>query len=138
MTRMEEELHGAEGETILVVDDHEHLRRAIVAVLESFGYRVLPAEDAPEALRLAEGHAGAIDLLLTDVVLPRTSGPALAEGLRAVRPGIRVLFMSGHAADVMRRHPGIGDGAALLAKPFEPDELGRAVREALSSGSSRA
>jgi signal transduction histidine kinase/ActR/RegA family two-component response regulator len=128
--------HGSE--TILVVEDQERLREAIAVVLQGFGYEVLAARDAIEAERFADVRQGPIDLLLTDVVMPRTSGPVLAERLRILRPGIRVLFMSGYAADVMRDHPGLQGGAALLAKPFRPDELGRAVRQALSSDSSRA
>jgi signal transduction histidine kinase/CheY-like chemotaxis protein len=119
------------SETILVVEDQERLRDVIVLVLRGFGYQVLAARDAEDAVRLATTHEQRIDLLLTDVVMPRTSGPVLSARIRGVRPEIRVVFMSGYAADAMERHGGLAEGAPLLQKPFGPDELARAVRAAL-------
>jgi CheY-like chemotaxis protein len=119
-------------ETILVVEDQERLRDVLGLVLRGFGYEVIAAHDADDALRLAREHEGPLDLLLTDVVMPRTSGPLLAERIQAVRPGIGVLFMSGYTADAMEQHGGFRRGAALLQKPFRPDELGRAVRAVLA------
>jgi signal transduction histidine kinase len=112
-------------ETILVVEDQERLRDVIGVVLRGLGYRVIAAHDADDALRLA-GEEGGIDLLLTDVIMPKTSGPVLADRIRAARPGVKVLFMSGYTADVIDLR-----GAALLPKPFRPDDLGRAVRAVL-------
>ncbi|MFT3764273.1 MAG: ATP-binding protein [Minicystis sp.] len=120
-------------ETVLVVEDQERLREVLGVVLRGFGYEVIAARDAEDALRLATSHDGPIDLLLTDVVMPKTSGPMLAERIRAVRPGIGVLFMSGYTADAMEQHGGTKQGAALLQKPFRPDELGRAIRAALAA-----
>jgi signal transduction histidine kinase len=117
------------SETLLVVEDQERLRDAIGVVLEGFGYDVLAAKDADDALRLAEQHPGPIHLLLTDVVMPRTSGPLLAERVREKRPGIKILFMSGYAADALPAHGGAA--GPLLPKPFGPDDLARAIRAAL-------
>jgi len=119
-------------ETILVVEDQERLREVLGVVLRGFGYEVLAAHDADEALRIAREHEGPIHLLLTDVVMPRTSGPMLAERIRAILPAIKVVFMSGYTADAMELHGGFERGAALLQKPFRPDELGRVLREALT------
>jgi signal transduction histidine kinase/ActR/RegA family two-component response regulator len=118
-------------ETILVVEDQERLRDVLGVVLRGFGYEVLAAHDAEDALRIAAQHPGPIHLLLTDVVMPRTSGPMLAERIRAILPSIKVVFMSGYTADAMEQHGGFERGAALLQKPFRPDELGRVLREAL-------
>src|SRR5262249_10850699 len=96
----------------------------------SFGYEVIAARDAADAIRLAEEHPGTIDLLLTDVVMPRTSGPVLAERIRALRPDVKVVFMSGYAPDAMTRHGSLA-GAALLQEPFGRDELEKAMRAAL-------
>jgi signal transduction histidine kinase len=117
------------AETLLVVEDQERLRDAIGVVLDGLGYEVLAAKDADDALRIAEQHAGPIHLVLTDVVMPRTSGPLLAERIRDKRPDVRILFMSGYPADALSRH-GAAE-APLLSKPFGPDELARAVRAAL-------
>jgi signal transduction histidine kinase/CheY-like chemotaxis protein len=130
--------------TILVVEDQARLREVIVLVLRGLGYEVLAAGDADAALAVAATHAGPIDLLLTDVVMPRRSGPALAAEMRALRPGVAVVFMSGYAPDAITRGGALTKDDTLLAKPFGPDELERVVRAALaraqqiSSGSSRA
>ena len=118
-------------ETILVVEDQPRLREVLAVVLRGFGYNVIAASGAEEALRLAAEESGPIDLLLTDVVMPRTSGPLLAEQIRATRPAIKVVFMSGYTADAMEPHGGLTSDAPLLAKPFRPDALGRALRAAL-------
>ena len=125
-------------ETILVVEDQPRLRDVLAVVLRGFGYEVLAAKDAEDAVRLAESHAGPIELLLTDVVMPRTSGPQLAARIQRIRAGIQVLFMSGYTADAMVAHGGPGAGTALLQKPFGPDELGRAVRTALGGSAPNA
>ena len=103
-------------------------------VLKSFGYDPILARDAADALRLAEEHPGPIHVLLTDVVMPRTSGPILAQRIRALRPETRVIFMSGYAPDAMTQHGGLAGDTALLQKPFGPDALDEAVRAALGRG----
>ena len=113
-------------ETVLLVEDEVPLRKLARRVLEGKGYRVLEAETSGDALLLAEAHEGRIDLLLTDVVMPRLSGPKLAERLGVARPDTRVLFMSGFPGAEIPT-----DG--YLAKPFTPDALLDAVRRALDA-----
>ncbi len=118
-------------ETILLVEDETGVRRLARQMLGQLGYTVLEADDGPGALHLFEQHAPAIDLLLTDVVMPQMSGRELAERLTAVRPDLKVLYMSGYTNDVVARHGLLEPGVALLQKPFTADGLGRRVRAAL-------
>jgi PAS domain S-box-containing protein len=115
------------GETILVVEDEEPIRRLVQRVLEAAGYRVLTAASGAEARALRERHGEAIDLLLTDIVLPWESGPELAGAL----PGTRVLFMSGYAERAARAAAELRPGANFIAKPFNAEMLTRLVREIL-------
>jgi CheY-like chemotaxis protein len=117
-------------EIILLVEDQERLRDAIGVVLRGYGYEVIEAGNADDALALVEAFPGPIHLLLTDVVMPRTSGPVLAERVGRIRPGIKVVFMSGYAAEAMGQHGSLG-GAVLLRKPFEPSELAKVIGAAL-------
>ncbi len=117
-------------ETILLVEDQEELRRIAAEVLEERGYRVIEANGAEQALDKSSEYRGTIHLLLTDVVMPGTSGPELARRLGAARPETRVLFISGYAPN---RLADLGPGARLLAKPFSPAELCAAVREVLET-----
>jgi len=118
-------------ETILLVEDDAALRRLTRTTLASHGYTVFEAGDAAEALAVAERHAGRIELLVTDVVLPRGNGRELAERLAAARPGLRVLFVSGYTADTALPLGRDQAGAAFLQKPFGPEELTRRVRAVL-------
>jgi PAS domain S-box-containing protein len=118
-------------ETILLVEDDEPLRELTQEVLEAQGYRVLVAPHGADALDVAERHPEPVDLLLTDVIMPRMSGRALAERLGQTRPGLRVLYMSGYTDDALGSHGVLDPDLALLHKPFTPDALARAVREAL-------
>jgi len=100
-------------------------------VLERQGYSVLEAGDGAQALGVCETAGDRIDLVLTDVVMPRMSGRELVDRVRAIRPGMRVLFMSGYTEDAIVRH-GVRDASILLlGKPFEPADLVRKVREVL-------
>jgi CheY-like chemotaxis protein len=121
---------GARGaETILLVEDEEMIRRLVRDVLRSSGYTVLDAPAGGEALELLRADENGIDLLLTDVVMPGLSGPALAAIAVEERPGLRVLFMSGYTSE-----PEAVVGApdtAFLAKPFAPNDLVTKVREVL-------
>jgi signal transduction histidine kinase/CheY-like chemotaxis protein len=120
----------AVGRTVLVAEDESVIRTLVAAILERDGYKVLEAGDGIDALRIAESHAGEIDLLLTDVMMPRMGGKELAERLLRVRPGTKVLFMSGYAADALG--PGaLSENVAFLAKPFRPEAVSRAVRALL-------
>jgi CheY-like chemotaxis protein len=115
-------------ETVLVVEDDEDVRGITCQVLEINGYTVLEAFDVEDAVRLADQHPGPIDLLLTDVVMPRMSGPELAEILRDRRPDVAVLYVSGYPDD--RRSQSARE-LEFLPKPFQLGELIRAVREQL-------
>ena len=119
------------NETILLVEDEEQVRRVAKTVLESAGYRVLAAGDGVEAERICNEHRGTIDLLLTDVVMPRMGGRELVERLKASRPDTRVLFMSGYTDDTVVRHGVLDDEVAFLQKPITPDALKRMVRVVL-------
>jgi len=118
-------------ETVLVAEDEEAVRQFAVAALQRHGYLVLSASSGEEALKIAAAHDGTIHLLLTDVVMPGMKGPELATRLRAMRPGLRVVLMSGYAADVVT--DGDLKGATLVAKPFSPASLAQAVRTVLDS-----
>ncbi len=119
--------------TVLVVEDEEEVRALARDVLEMNGYRVLEALDAEDAVRLGESHPGPIHLLITDVVMPRMSGPELARRLRARRPDLRVLCMSGYPESPDREIEGVGSWAGWLQKPFTPDTFMDKVRECLTS-----
>ncbi len=119
--------------TILVVEDEEEVRALARDVLEMNGFHVLEALDVADATRLAQTHPGTIDLLITDVVMPGTSGPELARRLREYRPGLRVLCMSGYPESDDRRIDGQAGWTAWLQKPFTPDVLMGKVRDCLTS-----
>ena len=114
----------AGGETILVVEDEDAVRRLTCRILSRQGYRVLEAPDGHRALDTWDEHGSEIDLLLTDVVMPGMSGKELAEQI-----GIEPVFMSGYTDDVVLRH-GVG-GLRLVQKPFDAETLLGAVRSAL-------
>jgi two-component system cell cycle sensor histidine kinase/response regulator CckA len=120
-------------ETILLVEDEEQVRAVVLSVLRRQGYHVIPAQNAGEALLLCERHSGKIDLLLTDVVMPQMSGPDLARRLASIRPGMRVLCMSGYTDDSIVRHGVLESGVAFIQKPVTPALLARKVREVLDA-----
>ncbi len=119
------------GGTLLVTEDEPAVRALVVHALRGAGYRVLEAANAAEASGVAEEHAGPIDLLVTDVIMPDEPGPALAERLAAARPELRVLYISGYAEGALEQQGGLND-AGFLQKPFTPSELTAAVRETLA------
>jgi hypothetical protein len=125
--------HGAKTGTVLVVEDYGDLRELIEEILKHAGYRVLTARDGGEALELARSHQGEIDVLLTDVVMPRMLGPELAERLRTESPHLRVLYMSGHAQPVLGNAAAIGPEVELLQKPFMEAELLEKLRGVLGA-----
>ncbi len=118
-------------ETVMVVEDEPAVREVVRAMLTRRGYTVLLASDGDQALRVARSHNGRIDLLLTDVVLPRTNGRRVAELLSVERPGIKVLYMSGYTEDAMLNHGALDDGVVLVEKPFTDLTLAQRVRELL-------
>ncbi len=118
-------------ETLLLVEDEEGVRRLLIMGLTANGYQVLEAHDGQQALELAAQHPGRIDLLITDVVMPRLSGGQLADQLLALRPDLKVLFLSGYTDEAVLRH-GVSQGSRpFLQKPFTPSSLARKVREVL-------
>jgi two-component system cell cycle sensor histidine kinase/response regulator CckA len=120
---------GVTGLTVLLAEDEDGVRQLAVEVLTRHGYQVLAAANGEAALKVASVHDGTIHLLITDVVMPGMKGPELADRMRAMRPGIRVLLMSGYAADIVTA----ADlrEATLLAKPFAAATLLKAVRAVL-------
>ena len=124
-------LHGTE--TVLLVEDEDSVRAAARGILGRYGYRVIEARNASEALRSCEDTTLSIDLLLTDVVMPAMSGPSLAKRVAALRPNVKVLCMSGYTDDSVVRHGLMEGEIAFVQKPFTPDSLGRKVRELLDS-----
>jgi len=120
-------------ETVLVVDDEEDIRKLVRDVLTPLGYRVLDAASGDDALRIIEDGSVPIDLMLTDIVMPRMTGIQLAEKARAVRPSLRAIFMSGYAEDIV--YMGTDDRDTrppLLSKPLLPHAISERVRSALN------
>jgi CheY-like chemotaxis protein len=118
------------SEVILVVEDEDAVRKLARMVLEASGYVVLDARNGREGLALCEVHPGRIDLLVTDVVMPELGGRELAQGAHKLRPGMKIMFVSGHTQDVILKE-GVEKGTAFLRKPFAPVELAQKVREVL-------
>jgi PAS domain S-box-containing protein len=120
-------------EVLLLVEDNEQLRRLTRRLLERLGYTVLEANDPEHALALCAEHEGQIDLLLTDVVMPVMNGARLSEGVTALRPRIKTLFMSGYPASIIARRGLLHNGIQHLQKPFDANTLALRIREALAS-----
>jgi hypothetical protein len=125
-------LKSLEGtETILVVDDEEALREVTRRILTRNGYTVVTASSGAQAIEIAASHVGPIDLVLTDVIMPTMQGPAVANEVKRLRPGIRVLFMSGHAQPVLEAEAVLGTEFLLVEKPFDQATLLENVRKVL-------
>jgi len=120
-------------ETILLVEDQDEVRRVAQAILRRYGYHVIEARNAGEALLICERHPRNIHLLVTDVVMPQLSGRELAERLSVMRPTMKVLYMSGYTENVIVHHGILDSGIAYLQKPIVPELLARRVREVLNS-----
>jgi len=123
-------------ETVLVAEDEEAVRELTRRILASAGYRVLTAANAGEALLLCEQQGGAVDLLLTDVVMPKMSGKQLADRLGGICPRLKILFMSGYTDNAIVHHGALDPGTHFIGKPFSAAELTRKVREVLDGGKS--
>jgi CheY-like chemotaxis protein len=119
--------------TILLVEDEPAILRTIKRMLEGLGYRVLPAQTPGEAIELAREHAGQIDLLLTDVVMPEMNGRDLAKHLLSLYPQLKRLFMSGFTANVIAHHGVLDEGVSFIQKPFSSADLAAKVRDVLAA-----
>jgi CheY-like chemotaxis protein len=129
------------SETILLVEDENDLRSLLRHVLEGRGYKVLEACNGEDAVNLAKRHRGDIQLLLTDMIMPRMNGRDAAHLIRTSRPAIKVIYMTGYADDKILRPGSLSKDEALLEKPVVPDELALRIREMIESpeqGSARA
>jgi len=122
------------SETILLVEDSEPLRKLVKTFLDSAGYRVFSADSGESALEVSTKIERALDLLLTDVVMPGMNGRILAEHLLPRQPGMRVLYMSGYTDSFIAGHGVLDPGTHLLHKPFTEDVFLRKVREVLDAG----
>jgi CheY-like chemotaxis protein len=119
------------AETILLVEDEAAVRTLAKRILTLKGYRVLEASDGAIALRIAAGHVGEIDLVVTDVAMPNLGGRGMVEELRELSPGMRVLFMSGYPKEEVFPEKGAIGQAPYLQKPFTSETLSMEVRGAL-------
>jgi two-component system, cell cycle sensor histidine kinase and response regulator CckA len=120
-------------ETVLVVEDNQMVRALVCDSLESLGYQILAAESPHQCVELVEGYQGTIDLLLTDVVLPKMNGRELFDVLVRMRPDLKVLFMSGYSSNVIGHHGVLDEGVNFIQKPFTVQALSEKVREVLDS-----
>ncbi|MBI4264430.1 MAG: response regulator [Acidobacteria bacterium] len=112
-------------ETVLVIEDEPALLVLTSSILAEQGYATLEAGDGAQALALATAHDGPLHLVLADVVLPGLKGTEVAERIKALRPAVKVAFMSGYTDNALGHHHGLPFGAPFLQKPFTPDRLSR-------------
>lgn len=126
-------LHGTVSETALLVEDDEGVRAVVRKTLESNGYLVVEAGSAAEAARVAQYYEGPIDFLITDLILPETSGRDLAQTIAALRPDVRVLYMSGYSDNAVLRHGMLSPDMEFIAKPFTQELLLEKVRRVLDT-----
>jgi len=126
------------SEVILLVEDEDNIRDPAIEILESKGYKVLAAADAVQALATAEGHAGPIHILVTDVVMPGLSGNQLAQRLLRRRPDLRVLYISGYPEDSISHHGVLDADQHFLQKPFPPGQFLEKIREVLDARAAAA
>ncbi|MGH9534873.1 MAG: hybrid sensor histidine kinase/response regulator [Terriglobales bacterium] len=123
----------AGGETVLLLEDDDRVRLLLGDMLRSLGYRVLASASADDAIAAARSHPGPIHLLLADVILPRISGQQAARELLRLRPGLRLLYMSGHSDDALRNHGLESPPEAFLQKPFTPETLAVTIQAVLAA-----
>jgi signal transduction histidine kinase/CheY-like chemotaxis protein len=122
---------GQNGETILIVEDDSDLRAYLSELLRGLGYRVVSAPQADAALSILKQHSSRIDLLLTDVVMPGINGRELGKRARQIRPGLRVLYMTGYSRNAVVHHGRLDEGVDLLQKPITQTHLAARVRDLL-------
>jgi signal transduction histidine kinase/CheY-like chemotaxis protein len=121
------------SETLLIVEDEDGVRRLLTHILTRRGYKVLEASDGEEALRVFEKRSAEIGLVLPDMVMPRLGGRQLGELLQEIRPGVKILYMSGYTDDVLARSGALSPGMLFLQKPLRPEVLTARVRQALDA-----
>ncbi len=124
-------------ETILVTEDEADLRELTRIFLESYGYKVLTASNADQALQAVKDFKGRIDLLLTDVIMPGMSGRQLADKILTTRPELKIVYMTGYTDDMVVQHRVLEPGVHLLQKPFKKAELAMKIRSALDQAKKR-
>jgi len=122
----------AVGRTILLVEDEPLIRHVASEMLESLGYVVMSAAAPGEAMDMARNHAGRIDLLMTDLIMPEMNGQSLAKHIKSLHPEARLLFMSGYTAEFVARNGVLEAGGSFLSKPFTLDDLMMKINEAFS------
>ena len=119
------------AETVLLVEDESSLRDVLGETLEANGYRVLTARDGAEAFQIADAHAGPIQLLVTDVIMPGMTGRDVVERVTPTRPEMKVLYISGYTDEAIKRHGVISRGSAFLSKPFAAGAFLLKIRQVL-------
>ncbi len=129
--RVAAESAGFGQETILLVEDESMILEMTTMMLKQLGYLVLPASTPGEAICLAHDHAGEINLLMTDVVMPEMNGRDLAKNLLSLYPDLKRLFMSGYTSDVIAHHGVLEEGVNFIQKPFTMNDLASKVREVI-------
>jgi CheY-like chemotaxis protein len=120
-------------ETVLLVEDEQSILNLGKMILERYGYRVIAAENPTKAMEAAKAHKGSIELLITDVVMPEMNGKELKARLEALKPGVKVLYMSGYTADIMAQKGIFDKGSEFIQKPFTVRGLAAKVRKVLDS-----
>jgi CheY-like chemotaxis protein len=116
------------GETVLVIEDEVSVRELVIEVLGDLGYRALEAADGPGGLEMVRA-SGRIDLLVTDVGLPGMNGRQVAEAARELRPGLKVLFITGYAENAALANGFLGPGMGMMTKPFAVEALAARIRD---------
>jgi CheY-like chemotaxis protein len=120
------------GQTILIAEDEDAVRAILVKTCSKAGYHILAATNGEEALALAEGHSGRIDLLITDVIMPGISGRVLADQMARQRPEIKILYCSGYAEKAIFQPGVLGSHATFIQKPFSTNALLQAIHGVLT------
>jgi CheY-like chemotaxis protein len=126
-------IHAAGPATILLVEDEDQILEMTQAMLQRLGYQVIAASSPGQAMAVAAENPSAIDLMITDVIMPEMNGRALADKLKTACPGLKCLFMSGYTADVIAHHGVLEKDFEFIQKPFTMNELGARLREILES-----